>query len=269
MTNHSVSKPTATEKSKSPVPAVEKAFDILEVLADASDGLTINEMVVSLDRTMGEIYRTIIYLTDRGYLTQNSDTSRYALTLKLFELSHRHDPTERLINKTLPILERIAAITEQSCHLGVLNRTNILVLASVQSPRPAGYSVRTGSLFPVVSTSSGHVILAFMKAEAQTRYINRLPSEEQQSVQERLDDIRNHGYEDTASTMIEGVRNLCVPIFNSSGVAGAMTSGFVQQTDQIMSASETLQTLRISATELSQSLGFQLKQSEFHVALSP
>ncbi len=67
------------------MPSVEKAFDILELLANVGDGLTMNEMVDVLGRTMGEIYRIVIYLTERGFLSQNPETSKYALTLKLFE----------------------------------------------------------------------------------------------------------------------------------------------------------------------------------------
>ncbi|WP_179381657.1 IclR family transcriptional regulator [Jannaschia marina] len=255
------------KKAKSAVPSVEKAFDILELLAGAEDGLTMNEMVDALGRTMGEIYRIVVYLTERGFLAQNPETSRYALTLKLFELSHRHDPTERLIARAVPILERIAALTEQSCHLGVLNRDNVLVLASVQSPRPAGYSVRTGALFSVDRTSSGHVILAFAKAAQQNRYIERLDKSAHADVRERLKRIAARGYEDTPSTMIEGVRNLCVPVFDSRGIAAAITSGYISQSDLSTSAEETLATLRRSAVELSQSLGFRMAESGLEAIL--
>lgn len=255
------------KKAKSAVPSVEKAFDILELLADVEDGLTMNEMVDALGRTMGEIYRIVVYLTERGFLTQNLDTSKYALTLKLFELSHRHDPTERLISRSIPILERIAAQTEQSCHLGVLNRDNVLVLASVQSPRPAGYSVRPGALFPVDRTSSGHVILAFSTDDVQTRYMDGLPKADRAEVRKRLTAIQTRGYEDTPSTMITGVRNLCVPVFDSRGITAAITTGYISQTDQKVSAEDALATLRSSALELSQKLGFRLSESGLDTVL--
>lgn len=50
------------EKKKSSVPAVEKALDVLELLTDAPSGMTMNEIVDALNRTMGEIYRVVIYL---------------------------------------------------------------------------------------------------------------------------------------------------------------------------------------------------------------
>jgi len=256
------------KKEKTAVPAVEKALDVLELLARSPDGLTMNEIVDALGRTMGEIYRVVVYLAERNYLQQSPDTSRYALTLKLFELSHTHDPTERLIRAALPMLERIAASTRQSCHIGVLNRTNVLVLASVQSPLPAGYSVRTGALFPVDQTSSGHVILAFSPSEVQQRYVTRRPQADQAALHARLERIRLNGFEDTPSTMIHGVRNLCVPVFDTRGVAAAITSGFIAQNDAPATADETLAIIRMTALDLSRTLGFRADTSPFEAALS-
>ncbi|MCK0122201.1 IclR family transcriptional regulator [Loktanella sp. F6476L] len=247
-----------SKAGKSAVPAVAKAFDIIELLADVEDGLTMNEMVAALGRTMGEIYRIVVYLTEREFLSQNAETGKYAMTLKLFELSHRHDPTDRLISQAVPILERIAARTEQSCHLGVLNRDNVMVLTSAPSPRPAGYAVRTGALFPVERTSSGHVILAFSSQQTQDRYISRLPDTQQPEAVKRLALIRDNGFEDTASTMIHGVRNLCVPVFDVRGIAAAITTGFIAQNDPIATAAETLDALLSAANDLSRRLGYQI-----------
>lgn len=269
MVKNSKTTPPGKEHPKSAVPSVQKAFDILEVLADTPDGLTINEMVEALSRTMGEIYRIVIYLTERGYLAQNPDTNRYALTLKLFELSHRYDPTERLIRNAMPMLEAFADETKQSCHLGVLNQANVLVIASVSSPQPAGYSVRTGSFFPVDRTSSGHVILAFSDDATRASYLATLPKSQRSDMATRFDTIRARGYEDTSSTMVIGVRNLCVPVFDATGIIGAITSGFIEQTGDTPSAETTLTTLRQKALSLSQSLGFKREASAFAEALAP
>lgn len=251
------------------MPSVEKAFDVLELLAGANEGLAMNEIAEALGRTMGEIYRIVQYLAERNYLEQDAKTNRYMLTLKLFELSHRYDPTKRLIARAQPILERFAARTEQSCHLGVLNRSNVLVLSSVQSPRAAGYAVRTGSMFPVDRTSSGHVILAFSSHNRQRRYIARRPPDQRDALEAKLEKIRSDGFEDTPSTMIVGVRNLCAPVFDSQGIAAAITSGFISQTDPNTSAEEALALLRRSAIELSTALGFRASESAFETDPGP
>src|SRR3546814_4669283 len=84
-------------------------------------GMSMTEMVTALGRSMGELYRVVVYLERRGYLTRDADSDRYALSLRLFEMSHRHPPTDRLVKRAIPILEALAAETEQSCHLAVLH----------------------------------------------------------------------------------------------------------------------------------------------------
>lgn len=245
----------AATKEKSSVPAVEKALDVLEVLADSPQGMTMNEIVEALDRTMGELYRVVVYLAERGYLEQQADTGRYALSMRLFELSHRHEPTERLIRNALPLLERLSFRTEQSCHLGVVNRANVLILASVRSPRPASYSVRTGAMFPAVKTSTGNVILAFSGKDTQQRYIARLTADERTGLRERFEMIQRNGFEDQPSEIVTGVRNLCVPVFDKRGIVAAITIGFIDQANNPMGAEDALSELREIGVELTRSLG--------------
>ncbi|MDG4674928.1 IclR family transcriptional regulator [Shinella sp. 838] len=255
-------------RNKSSVPSVEKAFDVIELLADQPNGLTMNEIIDRLDRTMGEVYRIVIYLCERGYLEQDVGTNRYGLTLRLFELSHRYEPTERLLVRAVPMLERIAALTDQSCHLGILNRTNVLILASVKSPRPAGYSVRTGSMFPVQQTSTGSIILAFSEEPVQKRFLARLQAPDREEAATRFAQIASRGYEDRPSQMVDGIRNLSAPVFDSRGIVAAITSGYIAQPNQLVSAEEALSKIRTTALELSRDLGFDVERSPYREALS-
>lgn len=247
---------TEGARKKASVPAVEKALDIIEELSNHRDGLTMNELVETLGRTMGEIYRVVLYLVERDYVVQDASTSRYSLTPRLFELAHRHPVTERLLNEAVPVLERIAALTEQSCHLGVLNRANILVLASVQSPRPAGYSVRTGAVFPAITTSTGMVILANSGSDAQKRFVARAPVDQRDTIRSRLSTIIEKGYDDSPSQIVQGVRNLSAPVCDNRGVVCAITCGLITQVDMPTSAEETLEIILDNAKRLSRALGW-------------
>ena len=75
-------------------PALEKGLDVIELLARETDGLTLNEIARLLDRTSSELFRMVNALCRRGYIGQHDD--RYVLTLKLFELAHRHKPIKSL-----------------------------------------------------------------------------------------------------------------------------------------------------------------------------
>ena len=242
--------------TKSSVPSVEKALDVLELVSEQPRGMTMNEIVESLGRTMGELYRIVQYLTSRGYLDQDLDTSRYALSLRLFELSHRHPPTARLLRNAVPLMERFAALAEQSCHIGVLSGTDVLILSSVVSPRPAGYSVRTGAMFPAARTSTGMVVVAFSDSEFRKRFLNRLRGDDRDTARERLTTIRELGYDDRPSDIVAGVHNLSAPVFDSRGIACAITCGRIEQMGPTAPPEKVLELLRNTAEQLSRSLGF-------------
>lgn len=258
---------TATAKVKKPsakvadasertdVPAVEKAFDILELLATTPHGLTMNEISVSLNRTMGEIYRVALCLNKRGYIEQDPTSSRYALTLRLFELAHQNLPTNRLVRRALPLLENLALRCEQSCHLAVLYESSVLVLASAPSPRPAGYSVKAGAVFPLVDTSSGMVILAHLKPEARDNVLESLTAEERAPALKRISDISRKGFERKKSRMVSGVLNFSAPVFDHAGVVGALTMAYIEQVNQKTTQDQALAEVLASAQELSALLG--------------
>src|SRR3546814_15026805 len=98
--------------------------------------MSMTEMVTALGRSMGELYRVVVSLARRGYLTRDADSDRYALSLPLFEMSHRHPPTDRLVKRALTILAAPAAETEPSCHLAVLHDDMALLPAPGPNPRP-------------------------------------------------------------------------------------------------------------------------------------
>ena len=92
-------------------------MDILELFASTPEGLTVSEVARRLNRTMSEIFRMLLCLEHRGYLTQSGTKDKYHLTLRLFRLGQEHPPTKRMVMEALPIMHRLAHETRQSCHL--------------------------------------------------------------------------------------------------------------------------------------------------------
>src|SRR5258708_12139187 len=71
----------------------------------------------------------------------------------------------RLIAEALPVMQRFADAAEQSCHLVVYDRGNLLVIAQVDGPGTWGMSVRLGSRGGLIDTGSGPVLLAVQSAQ--------------------------------------------------------------------------------------------------------
>src|SRR5271156_2017135 len=87
-----------------PTPALEKGLDILELFASTPGGLTVSEAARMLNRAVSEIFRMLLCLEQRGYLSQSENRQKYPLTLRLFRLAQEYPPTNRLIAESLPLM---------------------------------------------------------------------------------------------------------------------------------------------------------------------
>lgn len=166
--------PDSSPRGKYAVPALEKALDVLEHLAEQAVPLTQAQLARALGREPGELFRMLNCLEARGYLRRN-DAGAYQLTLKLFELSRTHSPHEQLIEVATPLMRDLVDRVRQSCHLSVLHRDQVLVLAQVESPQPVRLSVQVGSLHSPVATVSGRLLLAQLPMEERTELLARQP----------------------------------------------------------------------------------------------
>src|SRR5580704_15616430 len=150
-------------------PALEKGLDVLELLASVSEALTHSEIARHLGRTLTEVFRMLVCLEERGYISRTGADERYQLTLKLFEIVHHHHPLQRLIAQARPLVQRVASDTGQSCHLAMLNHAEVVVVVQFDAPGNMGFSVRRGANIDLLNTASGHVILAFQGDEVRAR----------------------------------------------------------------------------------------------------
>jgi DNA-binding IclR family transcriptional regulator len=183
------------------VPAVEKALDILEYLAAEAVPMTRAQLARALNRQPAELFRMLTCLESRGYLWRDSDSSAYALTLKLFELSRTHSPYEGLLRVAVPHMRALSAELRESCHLSMLHDHQVMVIAQEESPKPFRLSVEVGSLHALATTTSGRVLLAnladekaaaLLKQDAGYRHLNAAG---RQALRERIEGIRKQGYE--------------------------------------------------------------------------
>lgn len=220
-------------------PALDKGLDILELLAEQPHGLTRAEIVKAMGRGPSEIYRMLERLVARDYVTRSQQGDRYALSLKLFVLGHRHPPIERLVAQALPAMEAFATAAEQSCHLGIYNRGNITVVAQVNGPGNWGLSIRLGVRVSLIDTGSGHVVLAFQSEQRRTEMLAEhdalegevpMPEAELQAI---LDRIRTLGYWQGDSQQAYGVTDISMPILGPQGHALAvLTCPFIRRIDR-------------------------------------
>lgn len=220
-------------------PALDKGLDILELLATQPHGLTRAEIVKEMDRSPNEIYRMLERLVARQYVMRNPSGDRYALSLKLFALAHMHPPLSRLINQALPIMDDFARKAEQSCHMGVYDRGNVLISAQINSPRGWSFSVQRGARVGLLDTASGHLLLAYADVGSYQRMLaEHIPLDGEVPITEEklaltIAEIRQQGYLERDSAQSFGVVDISFPILGPDHTAIAtLTCPYIRRIDR-------------------------------------
>jgi DNA-binding IclR family transcriptional regulator len=153
------------------VPALDKGLDILELLSQAPGPLTIADLATQLSRTRNEIFRMLDNLQRRSYITRDPISGSYSLTLKLYELAHTHSPVDQLLRAAYGPMRTLADTIHESCHLSVLNRGMLVVIASTESPEPVRLSVEVGYRVLPLHTVSGVVLVAAMQDQEREHFL--------------------------------------------------------------------------------------------------
>lgn len=251
--------PKPAGKTNYATPALDKGLDVIELLAKQPGGLTKSQVARELNRTVSEIFRMLLCLERRGYISQLDD-DRYSLTLKLFHLVQEHPPIERLVAEAMPVMHHVANQTQQSCHMGIIEGGRVFILAQVNAPTSTGFYVKLGSSVDLMMAASGYVILAHQSADQLERTLAEWRRETggkpPADLHKHLARIARQGYERRASYQVKGVVNISYPILDDRGSAiGALTVPYIQHNDASATLAQVSEALGKAAAEISIAIG--------------
>lgn len=253
----------AAPKGEYAVPALDKAFDVIELLASTPGGATMNEIATRLSRSMGELFRIVIALERRGFLQKSPETDRYTVAYKFLELALRATPAQDLTRAAAPVMQALASKISQSCHLVVPNGGEGLVIYRQENPATRGFVVRVGTSVNLIRSCSGHVILAFSDEQQRERMIQLaerlVPTRvDRRQLDSLLAEVRARAFERCPSPITRGVTDISVPIFGFYGdLVAALTVPFLELLDgsQKVGLDAALKHLQHAAQSISATLG--------------
>ena len=238
-------------------PALDKGLDILELLSQQPGGLTRAEIVKAMGRGPSEVYRMLERLVARDYVSRSPEGDRYALTMKLFVLAHRHPPVRRLVARAQPLMDAFASAAGQSCHLVAPDRDAAIVVAHASPPGNWEFGIRIGAHIDLLTTSSGHILLAFQDPHSQSEAAARWEGTKNAAMRETLEPVlqeyRDTGHRVGASQQMRAIDDISVPILSPDGFAIAvLTCPYIQRIDDKQAdIDQTLILLKDVAAKLS------------------
>jgi DNA-binding IclR family transcriptional regulator len=168
-----------------------------------------------------------------------------------------------LRSQAMPAMQELVDISDETCFLGVLDGSQVLYLAAVNSPQPVRPAARPGSRNPLHCTGIGKVLLAGLADEEVARLLPE-PLERRTEntlthvaeVVENVRQVRDRGFAIDEIENEEGVRCVAAPIRDSTG---AVVAGLSVSAPAYRFSSEDVrrlapEVLRVT-TELSRRLG--------------
>ncbi|MGJ8691832.1 MAG: IclR family transcriptional regulator [Thalassotalea sp.] len=249
---------TAPTKRKYSAPALDKGFDILELLAETKVPMSLVQIASELSRSKSELYRMLAALEERGYLARNEGSDDYYITNKLFDLGMKVPPVGTLVEAAFPMLHALSDNILQACHIAVPNQERIVVIASVESPAIVNLAVRVGHHIPIHESSSGHVLLSWMRDKQQKIVLDSLVDKKYSEFDRdvllaKVNKVRARGYEEMKSTIVPGLTDISYPIFmkNTGYAIAALTVPYMKNQDTDMSIAQVRKHIAASAEKIS------------------
>ena len=236
-----------------------RGLDVIDVVARGP--IKLADLAAKLGLTRSTTHRLASALTGRRYLTFVPQ-SGYSLGPKLLELGFRVRDDLDLPRAAAPHLERLALLTEDTVHLGVLERGHVLYLDKIPGKRRINISSRIGEMQPVTSTGLGKALIldrdedAWREVFRGERRSRRLDVSEQEWLQ-RMRGYAQAGYAFDLEENQEQIRCIAAPVRDVAGRTVAAIS--VTSAAQYMS-SRRMQALSKDVLEaarrVSQDLGW-------------
>ncbi|AUG80961.1 IclR family transcriptional regulator [Kitasatospora sp. MMS16-BH015] len=151
-----------TDRATGGVQSVERAFLLLEALADSAGVATLSELSTVSGLPMPTIHRLIRTLVQQGYVRQDT-ARRYTLGPRLIRLG---ETSGRLLGSwARPYLAELMEATGETANLAVLEGGEVVYVGQVQSRRSMRMFTEVGRRVQPHCTGVGKALLAQLPEE--------------------------------------------------------------------------------------------------------
>jgi IclR family KDG regulon transcriptional repressor len=257
-------------EATSKINALDRGLEILDILARADRSVGVTELGQMLDVDKSTAYRLVSTLRQRGYVEQDSDSSKYHLGLKTLELSSQLLERLQLNIEAKPFLKEVVRQTNETVHLAVLVDSRAVYVDQEKSNQVITVNTSIGSSAPLYCTATGKVLSAYLHEDAIEQIFagKELRSYTHRTItllselKLHLKQVRQRGYAIDDEEYTEGVRCVAVPIRNHTGEVVA-TLGISGPSTRVSfdRISMLVKQLESAAGEISTRLGYRAESA--------
>jgi IclR family transcriptional regulator, acetate operon repressor len=240
------------------VQSIERAFDLLEMLADAGGALGLSELATVSGLPLPTVHRLMRTLVNRGYVRQEA-SRRYALGSRLIRLG---EISSQMLGTWLrPFLTQLVRTTGETANLAMLDGDEVVYIAQVPSPHSMRMFTEPGRRVRPHCTAVGKALMAELPPGEARALLERegMPAYTPTTITDpdlliaHLEVIRKQGYAVDEGEQEIGVRCFAVAVPDAPGSLAISTSGpQTRMTDD--AAARIVPALKRTAREISDTI---------------
>ena len=224
------------------VPAVEKAFRLLDCLAGSGEPLGVSELARRLGMGKSTVHGLTGTLESLGVIDAVGENRRFRIGRGLHVLATRSNGSVDLRTVARTALETLAAETGQTAFLGMPRADSVTIVDCVLGRPAMSISAPIGSSIPLFAGAVGKALLAAWTPLKREAYVTarELPRFTRRTLVDRgrylkaVDRAAQRGYAIDVDEYVDGMRAAAAAIVSGDGepVGVIWVAGFARHIDE-------------------------------------
>lgn len=214
------------EKGSGKIQSVDRALCILEIIAESDDGLTLAQLSEEIGLPKSTVHGLVSTLRDHKFVRQAEDDGRYLMGIQLFEMGTKLARSWDIRDAAKPAMRWLSKEFGETVHLGSEDNGEVLYLDKIAADSLVNIVSDIGARLPMHCSGIGKALLAHKSESEVKRYIaykglmpltGRTITDPDKLIEE-LAKVREQGFALDDGEIMEGLRCVGVPIYDTDGL---------------------------------------------------
>lgn len=208
------------------IQSVDRALSILEIIADADDGLTLAQIAQRMELPKSTVHGLVSTLRDHKFVRQAEADGRYKMGIQLFELGTKLARSWDIRDAAKPAMRWLSHEFGETVHLGCEDNGEVLYLDKIAANSLINIVSEIGARLPMHCSAIGKALLAHKSESELKRHIGSLglapltgrTITNPDTLIQELEKVRLQGFALDDGEIMEGLRCVGAPIYDADGL---------------------------------------------------
>jgi len=267
------------------VAAVERCLAILTTLAGEREPMELTDIATRNDLPVSAVHRILVTLASQGWVIQDPDNQRYALSLRMSTLAFRNLDARAVPDMVQSVLDGLAQRTHEYCRLAIVEGNDLVWVARAQGAVSSlRYEPDMGQEIILHATANGKAWLATLPERQALDLVRARGFDVQRplgpnsvtstdELRAALEETRAQGYATSVEEAEAGTMALAVPFYADTG-PNATVCGTISVAGPLVRLTpdrhaELAQALHRAAREIGNIWPLRNRQRDYRLADAP